>query len=168
MYDLWHWFPHVLCRLWPIGLAANYLGVITRRGRTRMVWLWPEVRELSKLWYLDFGRVFSCITGYLIIVMMYVVFISSPYLLVFGDDRVRGTREQRMLMQVESIRLSHGAWEMLGSFIHFCIIWVGLFCKLLWEVLLCCFSFINYGFCFYPQKLIEIKFSAFLGNEVYS
>jgi len=25
--------------------------------------------------------------------MMYVVFISSPYMLVFGDDRVRGTRE---------------------------------------------------------------------------
>jgi len=25
--------------------------------------------------------------------MMYVVFISSPYLLVFGDDRVRDTRE---------------------------------------------------------------------------
>jgi len=54
--------------------------------------------------------------------MMYVVFISSPYLLVFGDDRVRGTREQRMLMQVDPVRLSHGTWEMLGSFIHFCII----------------------------------------------
>jgi len=51
--------------------------------------------------------------------MMYVVFISSPYLLVFGDDRVCGTREQRMLMQVEPVRLNHGAWEMLGSFIHF-------------------------------------------------
>jgi len=40
--------------------------------------------------------------------MMYVVFISSPYLLVFGDDRVRGTREQRMLMQVEPVTLSRG------------------------------------------------------------
>jgi len=40
--------------------------------------------------------------------MMYVVFISSPYLLVLGDDRVRGTREQRMLMQVESVTLSRG------------------------------------------------------------
>ena len=38
--------------------------------------------------------------------MMYVVFISSPYLLVFGDDHVRGTREQRMLMQVEPVMLS--------------------------------------------------------------
>ena len=54
--------------------------------------------------------------------MIYVVFISSPYLLVFGDDRVRDTREQRMSMQVEPVRLSHGAREMLGSFIHFCII----------------------------------------------
>ena len=54
--------------------------------------------------------------------MMYVVFISSPYLLVFGDDRVRGRREKRMLMQVEPVRLSHGAWEKLGSFIYFCII----------------------------------------------
>jgi len=54
--------------------------------------------------------------------MIYVVFISSPYLLVFGDDRVRGTRKQRMLMQVEPVRLSHGAWGKLGSFIHFCII----------------------------------------------
>jgi len=46
--------------------------------------------------------------GYLIIFMMYVDFISSPYLLVFGDDRVRGTREQRMLMQVEPVTLSYG------------------------------------------------------------
>jgi len=53
--------------------------------------------------------------------MMYVVFISSLYMLVFGDYRVRGTREQRMLMQVDPVRLSHRAWEMLGSFIHFCI-----------------------------------------------
>jgi len=35
--------------------------------------------------------------------------LSSPYLLVFGDDRVRGTREQVMLMQVVLVRLSHGA-----------------------------------------------------------
>jgi len=31
--------------------------------------------------------------GSIFIIMMYVDFISSPYLLVFGDDRVRGTRE---------------------------------------------------------------------------
>jgi len=39
--------------------------------------------------------------------MLYLL--SSPYLLVLGDDRVRGTREQMMLMQVVLVRLSHGA-----------------------------------------------------------
>jgi len=38
--------------------------------------------------------------------MLYLL--SSPYLLVFGDDRVRGTREQMMLLQVVLVRLSHG------------------------------------------------------------
>ncbi|QCE06984.1 hypothetical protein DEO72_LG9g1999 [Vigna unguiculata] len=33
----------------------------------------------------------------------------SPYLLVIGDDRVRDTREQMMLMQVVLVRLSLGA-----------------------------------------------------------
>jgi len=32
--------------------------------------------------------------------------LSSPYLLVFSDDRVRGTREQRILMQVVLVELS--------------------------------------------------------------
>jgi len=32
---------------------------------------------------------------------------SSPYLLVFGDDRVRGTREQ-IILQVKLVRLSYG------------------------------------------------------------
>jgi len=35
--------------------------------------------------------------------------LSSPYLLVFDDDRVRGTREQMLLMQVVMVRLSYGA-----------------------------------------------------------
>jgi len=38
--------------------------------------------------------------------MLYLL--SSPYLLVFGDDLVRGTREQMMLMQVVLVELSHG------------------------------------------------------------
>ena len=41
--------------------------------------------------------------------------LSSPYVLVFGDDRVCGTREHMMLMQVVLVRLSHGAgiaWEL--------------------------------------------------------
>jgi len=41
--------------------------------------------------------------------------LNLPYLLVFGDDRVRGRYEQMMLMQVVLMRLSHGAgiaWEL--------------------------------------------------------
>jgi len=44
-----------------------------------------------------------------------VYFVSSPYVLVFGDDRVRSTREQ-MMLQVDSVRLGDGvgiAWEFL-------------------------------------------------------
>jgi len=40
---------------------------------------------------------------------------SSPYLLVFGDDRVRGTREQ-VMMQVELVRLNCGEGMIMGSF----------------------------------------------------
>jgi len=39
------------------------------------------------------------------LVYFYVLSFSSPYLLVFGDDRVRSTREQ-MMLQVELVRLS--------------------------------------------------------------
>jgi len=65
-------------------------------------------------------RKYNYMVGYLIIVMMYVDFISSPYLLVFGDDRVRGTREQRMLMQVELVTLSYGE-GISGMFYITCI-----------------------------------------------
>jgi len=41
------------------------------------------------------------------------ILLSSPYLLVFGDDRVLGTREQRML-QVDSVRHRDGAGARLG------------------------------------------------------
>jgi len=34
--------------------------------------------------------------------------ISSPYLLVFGDDHVRNTREH-MMLQVDPVRLRDGA-----------------------------------------------------------
>jgi len=42
---------------------------------------------------------------------------SSPYLLVFGDDRVRGTREQRIL-QVELVRLRVGVGLLWRRFYH--------------------------------------------------
>ena len=43
-----------------------------------------------------------------------VDYISSPYLLVLGDDRVLGTHEQMMWMQVVLVRLRLGAWASLG------------------------------------------------------
>ena len=43
--------------------------------------------------------------------------ISSPYLLVFGDDRVRGTREQ-VMMQVELVRLSCGKGMTMGLYYY--------------------------------------------------
>ena len=41
-------------------------------------------------------------------------FVSSPYLLVFGGDRVHGTREQ-MILQVDLVRLREGAGLVLGE-----------------------------------------------------
>jgi len=46
--------------------------------------------------------------------------VSSPYLLVFGDDRVRGTREQ-VMMQVELVRLSCGEGMIMG-FLLLCLL----------------------------------------------
>jgi len=43
-------------------------------------------------------------------------YISSPYLLVFGDDRVRGTQEQ-MILQVVLVRHRLGAWASWKNFI---------------------------------------------------
>ena len=45
---------------------------------------------------------------------IYVYFLSSPYLLVFGDDRVRGTREQ-MILQVDLVRHRVRAGLVLGG-----------------------------------------------------
>jgi len=49
-----------------------------------------------------------------------LILLSSPYLFVFGDDRVHGTREQMMLMQVVLVMLRHGAGESLGVYIFSC------------------------------------------------
>jgi len=52
--------------------------------------------------------------------MLYLL--SSPYLLVFGDDHLRDTREQMMLMQVVLVKLNHRegiAWEFYISIIGF-------------------------------------------------
>ena len=54
-----------------------------------------------------------------IIYMIYLL--SSPYLRVFGDDRIRGTREQRLMMQVALVQLSRGEGFNLGnSYVIYC------------------------------------------------
>jgi len=47
---------------------------------------------------------------------IYVVYLlSSPYLRVCGDDRVRATREQMLLMQVAQVMLRRGEGLDLGN-----------------------------------------------------
>jgi len=46
-----------------------------------------------------------------------LILLSSPYLLVFGDDRVRSTCEQMMLMQVLLVRLAT-EWGKAWKFIY--------------------------------------------------
>jgi len=54
-------------------------------------------------------------------VKLYMFYLlSSPYLCVFGDDRVRGTREQMLLMQVAQVKLSCGE-GISGVFYFTCI-----------------------------------------------
>jgi len=60
-----------------------------------------------------------------------LMLLSSPYLLMFGDDRLRGTREQLMLMQMVMVRLSHRAGKSLGVLCIFMFYDFGISCKLL-------------------------------------
>jgi len=46
---------------------------------------------------------------------------SSPYMRVFGDDRVRNTREQ-MMLQVVLVELKAGAWASWETLWHHFII----------------------------------------------
>jgi len=58
-----------------------------------------------------------CVCRGVLYVYVFYMFnlLSSPYLLVFGDDRVCGTREQMMLLQVVPVRLSYGAGIAWGT-----------------------------------------------------
>jgi len=53
--------------------------------------------------------IYVCNTIYMIYLL------SSPYLCVFGDDRVRSTREQMLLMQLAQVQLSRGGGFDLGN-----------------------------------------------------
>ena len=60
--------------------------------------------------------IYVCVCVCVCEIYKYMVYsVSSPYLLVFDNDCVRGTREQ-MMLQVDSVRLGDGAgiaWEFL-------------------------------------------------------
>jgi len=49
-----------------------------------------------------------CVYRYISVTSYMFYLFSSSYLRVFGDDRVRGTREQMLLMQVAQVELSLG------------------------------------------------------------
>ena len=60
---------------------------------------------------------------YILVPYIHFYFISSPYLLVFGDDRICDTREH-MMLQVDLVKLSSGAGKTHGnSFIEFYHSW---------------------------------------------
>jgi len=82
-----------------------------------MIWLWTGDKEKSERLYL--GVCIKYINDYLYVYQYncMLILLSSPYLLVFGDDRVCDTHEQRMLMQVVWVVLRHGAGESLGVYI---------------------------------------------------
>jgi len=50
----------------------------------------------------------------LVYIYICYVIIRSPYLFVFGDDRVHGTRKY-MMLQVDLVRHRAGAWARLGK-----------------------------------------------------
>jgi len=49
---------------------------------------------------------YICVIALCIYIYIYVLYLLSwPYLRVCGDDRVRGTREQMLVMQVTQVQL---------------------------------------------------------------
>ena len=52
-----------------------------------------------------------------------IYLLSSPYLRVFGDDRVCGTRKQMLLMQVAQVKLSRREGLDLGNFMFLYCFW---------------------------------------------
>ena len=69
------------------------------------------------------------ITLYIYIYVFYLL--SSPYLRVCGDDRVRGTRQQMLVMQVAHVQLRRGEGIELGK-LFTCITCFGNICKPGW------------------------------------
>jgi len=89
-------FLHVSYEWWLVGWQQRYIETINQRCKT-WITCWRPCEMRSK----DGVPSIVCVLLYKLMHMFYSV--SSPYLLVFGDDRVRGTREQSML-QVDLVR----------------------------------------------------------------
>jgi len=102
---------------------------------------------------------YICEYIYIIYIIMFVL-LSSSYLLMFGDDRVCGTSEQTMLMQVVLVRLSHGARVSWEAFIF--MIWN--ICKNLWDTFILFPVFIIFGFWLIIGSNKRFKFSVFFGK----
>jgi len=94
-------FLHVSYEWWLIGWQQRYIETINQRCKT-WITCWRPCEMRSK----DGVPWIVCVLLYKLMHMFYSV--SSPYLLVFGDDRVHGTREQSML-QVDLVRHRAGA-----------------------------------------------------------
>jgi len=78
-------------------------------------WLWPcGIKGEILLMIYSFIN-YTCICVFSI--FLCVSSVSSPYLFVFGDDRVRGTCEQ-VVMQVELVRLSCGEGMIMGFYYY--------------------------------------------------
>ena len=97
---------------------------------------------------------------------------SSPYLLVFGDDRVmRYTRVQVVLVR-HSIR-ERVSWEkLLLEFYHYCFYELCKQCFTDMWIWILYWSFINYGFLDNFRLIIVLKISCAFGkrsiiNEVF-
>ena len=77
---------------------------------------WYELKGWNPFVMIVLFILMCCICAYNFCILY---LLSSPYLLVFGDDRVRGTHEQIILMQVVLVRLSHGTGIAWGAFYIF-------------------------------------------------
>ena len=64
-----------------------------------------------------------CVYMNMYISVIYMIYLlSSPYLRVFGDDRVRGTREHMLMMQVVLVQLSRGEGFDLGKILCYLLL----------------------------------------------
>ena len=68
------------------------------------------------MWEVKLSTVIRVFVDIYVCSLVYMIYLlSSPYLRVFGDDLVRSTREQMLMMQVAQVQLSRGEGFDLGN-----------------------------------------------------